>query len=92
MPSSAAPVSRSALHEFVPIAGKWSLEGDCATYLGYEDASFKLGVALARQRAKAGVFRTTVELSDDSESAAKTFTNALAKHRHFDRETDPPCV
>jgi catalase len=30
--------------------------------------------------------------SGESGSAAKTFINALARHRHFDRETDPPLV
>ena len=30
--------------------------------------------------------------SDKSESVAKAFMTALAKHRHFDREADPPLV
>ena len=30
--------------------------------------------------------------SDGGESVAKAFITALAKHRHFDRETDPPLV
>jgi catalase len=30
--------------------------------------------------------------SDDPGSAADTFMHALAQHRHFDRETDPPLV
>lgn len=30
--------------------------------------------------------------SDDGESLAEAFINALGKHRHFDREGDPPLV
>jgi catalase len=33
-----------------------------------------------------------VDTGDDAKSAAEAFVAALEKHRHFDRETDPPRV
>jgi len=54
----------------VPIAGTWAIEPEMATFTGYDDPSFKVGIALGDVRASSGMVRAEVELNEVEEASA----------------------
>jgi catalase len=61
----------------------------CKTILLLDEATDLLERGGIPPEAAPGIIKGTAEAIDD---AIASFVDALAKHRHFERETDPPAV
>ena len=58
------------LARLVAIVGKWNIDEKKAEFIRYDNASFKIGVALSDVRCTAGDFAATVELAEVEEGCA----------------------
>lgn len=70
-----------SLSTWAPIVGKWSFDGGRAVFTGYDDPSFKIGIAVTDLRTTGGVFRANVELQEVEHGCGHFVLGYAAKER-----------
>src|SRR5688572_25305480 len=58
------------LDRLAPVIGRWQIDAAKAEFIGFDDSSFKIGVALSNVRTTSGRFQISVTLSEIDQGAA----------------------